>query len=93
MWLEIGKDLQEANELIWESCLSRAILAAGKTDADIQRDKKSAPWKIWIASELKQHTSAPSTWIAVKLNMGAPQLVGVYVNRLHRQLKQAPDRD
>jgi len=25
--------------------------------------------------------------------MGAPQLVGVYVNRLHRELKQAPDRD
>ena len=88
-----GKDLKEANELIWEGCLSRAILAAGKTDTDLQRDKKSAPWKIWIASELKQHTSAPSTWIAEKLNMGAPQLVGVYVNRLHHALEQEPNRD
>jgi len=88
-----GKDLKEANELIWDSSLHRAILAAGKSKADIHRDKKSALWKIWIASELKRHSSAPSTWIAQRLNMGAPQLVGVYVNRLHRQLKQAPDRD
>lgn len=65
-----GKDLKEANELIWDSCLRRSILAAGKTDADLQGDKKSAPWKIWIASELKRHTSALSTWIAGKLTYG-----------------------
>jgi hypothetical protein len=43
--------------------------------------KKSAEWKIRIAAKLKQTTSAPGTWIAEKLNMGAPQLVATYVKR------------
>lgn len=79
-----GKELEEANELIWETTLERAVQALGKTKVDIARDKKSAFWKVWIASVLRRNTSAPSTWIAQRLNMGAPQLVGVYVNRLHR---------
>ncbi len=50
--------------------------AASRTDVDIAYDRKSAHWKVWIVAELKRHTSAPSTWIAHKLNMGSPQLVG-----------------
>jgi hypothetical protein len=88
-----GIELKEANELIWENCLERCLLAAGKIDHDITSDKKSARWKIWIAAEFKRNTSAPSTWIAQKLNMGAPQLVGVYVNRLNRELAETPDFD
>lgn len=88
-----GKELKEANELMWESSLERAIQALGKTGVDIAREKKSAFWKVWIASVLRRNTSAPSTWIARRLNMGAPQLVGVYVNRLHRELMQQPNPD
>ena len=76
-----GKDLQEANELIWESTLSRGLEAEGKDIASIEMYKKSADWKIRIAAELKQTTSAPVTWIAKKLNMGAPQRVSTYVKR------------
>ncbi|MGB0744019.1 MAG: transposase, partial [Opitutales bacterium] len=86
-----GRDLAEANELIWENSLKRGMKAAAKTNTDIANDRKSAAWKIWIASELKRHTSAPSTWIAQKLNMGSPQLVGVYVKRLLRDLEQKPN--
>ncbi|MGB0259632.1 MAG: transposase [Coraliomargarita sp.] len=88
-----GKDLAEANELIWENSLKRGMQAAGRTDADIASDRKSAEWKIWIAAELKRHTSAPSTWIAQKLNMGAPQLVGVYVKRSLHALEQEPNHE
>ena len=88
-----GKELKEANELIWENMLDRAVQALGKTKVEIARDKKSALWKVWIASELKRNTSEPSTWIAHRPNMGAPQLVGVYVNRLHRELELHPNPD
>lgn len=81
-----GRELREANELIWENCVKKGMQVAGKSRADAEAEKKSADWKIWIASELKRTTSAPSTWIAEKLNMGAPQLVGTYVNRLRRGL-------
>lgn len=88
-----GKELKEANELIWENTLERAVQALGKTTMDIAVEKKSAFWKVWIASALKRKTSAPSTWIAQRLNMGAPQLVGVYVNRLHSELDRQPNPD
>jgi len=85
-----GRDLAEANELMWENILKRGTKAAAKTNKDIANDRKSAAWKVWIAAELKRHTSAPSTWIAQKLNMGSPQLVGVYIKRLRRDLEQKP---
>jgi hypothetical protein len=88
-----GKDLKEANELIWQQSLERGFRAAGRTMADAQKDRKSAEWKIWIAAQLKRNTSAPSTWIAQRLNMGAPQLVGVYVNQLLREIEQASNSD
>lgn len=77
-----GKELHEVNQLLWEAILSDGLEAAGKNVDDIRADRKSAPWKIAIAAELKLKTSAPSTWIAEQLNMGAPQLVGSYVKRL-----------
>lgn len=49
--------------------------------------------KVRVASVLKRKTSAPSTWIAERLNMGAPQLVSVYVNRLRRELAEQPNPD
>jgi hypothetical protein len=60
---------------------------------EVYPEKKSAFWKVWIASELKRTTRAPSTWIAGKLNVGAPQLVGTYVNRLQRGLSENPSSD
>jgi hypothetical protein len=73
--------------------LERAVQALGKSKVDIAGEKKSASWKIWVASVLKRRTSAPSTWIARRLNMGAPQLVGVYVKRLHKELERQPNPD
>jgi REP element-mobilizing transposase RayT len=88
-----GKELREANELIWENMLERALQALNKTKVEIAGDKKSAFWKVWIASKLKRNTSAPSTWIAQRLNMGAPQLVSLYVKRLDRELEHHPNPD
>lgn len=48
-----GRELKEANELIWESCLELGMRAARKTVADVSRDKKSAASKVWIVSEQK----------------------------------------
>jgi putative transposase len=88
-----GKDLREANEMIWEDMLNRALTRLRKTKSDLIAEKKSAFWKVWIASVLKRKTSAPSTWIAERLKMGAPQLVSVYVNRLQRELAAQPNPD
>lgn len=76
-----GRDLREVNELMWESVVARGLEQAGKDRTAVKADKKSAEWKVRIAAQLKRTTSAPSTWIAQQLNMGAPQLVGTYVKQ------------
>lgn len=76
-----GADLQEANELIWMQLLQEGLRTVGKNKDSIQRDRKSADWKIRIAYELKTRTSAPNTWIARELNMGVPQAVSVMTSR------------
>lgn len=76
-----GADLQEANELIWMEHLQAGLRAARKNGESIRSARKSADWKVWIASELKKRTSAPNTWIARELNMGVPQAVSVLTSR------------
>ena len=65
-------------------------VAACKTVAEIAHERKSVVWKIWIASELKRKTSAPSTWIAHQLSMASPQLVGRYLSGFHQAILDNP---
>jgi hypothetical protein len=76
-----GRELQEANELQWESLLERGLNAASKSNTDIQNERKSADWKIWIAYQLKHYSSASNLWITTKLNMGAAQAVSLHTSR------------
>ncbi len=79
-----GTDLKEANEMMWERELTKALDALEKTPGAIGTDMKSAPWKVMIACALKQRTSAPNGWITNKLNMGIPQAVSLHVGRYRK---------
>ena len=74
-----GRDLAEANELLWEELLERGFRAVGQTAATAREQKKSEPWKIWVAAEIKRRTNAPNAWIARNLHMGAPHAVTIHV--------------
>jgi putative transposase len=45
----------------------------------IERDKKSAAWKVMIAHYLKRHTAATNGWLSHHLNMGVLNGVSRYV--------------
>lgn len=77
-----GRDLREANELMWERTLEAGLGYFEKDQGDIAGDTKSAEWKVWIAAVLKKKTSAPNVWIARRLNMGVPQSVSRHTTRL-----------
>jgi hypothetical protein len=78
-----GKELREANELKWELFLERGLSALGKDATAIRADKKSAAWKVMLASVIKKHTSATNVWITGKLNMGIPQAVSQVVGNFY----------
>lgn len=76
-----GKELREANELKWELFLERGLHALGKNAVAIRSDKKSATWKVLLATVIKRRTSATNVWITEKLNMGIPQAVSQNVGK------------
>lgn len=75
---------QEIREQQWEQRLAEGLRKAGKTYADVREDRKSAPWKIAIAAEMKATTQVSNGWLAERLHMGSGVAVSHYVGRARR---------
>ncbi len=75
-----GADVRELREGKWEAALEKHLKRAGKTTHDVVGAAKSAPWKVWIARELKRTTTATNPWIARSLAMGHPSRIPNLVN-------------
>jgi putative transposase len=68
-----GADLQEANQIRWETMIGACMKALGKTEDDVQSDKKAARWKVMIAYFMRERTSVSNVWLTKRLEMGVPQ--------------------
>ena len=79
-WIEsVGKETEEARFLYWEQLLGRLLSSVGKTEADTLNDRKSAPWKVMIAYNMKKSTLVTNSWLSAHLRMGRPQGVSRHV--------------
>jgi len=70
-----GNELKELNEAMWEGLVENALVAANKSETDVQTEAKGAIWKAAIARKLRIQTTAGNPWIAKRLNMGHPSRV------------------
>lgn len=69
--LKLGaNEAREARELAWELRLAACLKHLRKKKADIERDAKSAPWKVAIATHLKTRMLCRNGWIGEALSMG-----------------------
>lgn len=75
---------QEIRELVWKRALSEALRVRRKTVADLAGARKSAPWKVALAAQLKQTTQARNAWLAEHLHMGRAEAVSSHVTK-HRR--------
>jgi REP element-mobilizing transposase RayT len=75
---------REIREVRWTEALDRCLRRLGRTEADVRKDRKGAPWKAAIALRLKETTQASNRWLAEHLNMGRPEAVSVHVGRLRK---------
>ena len=73
-----------ARELAWQQALSEALRLRRKTIADLAGARKSAPWKVALAAQLKQTTQARNAWLAEHLHMGRAEAVSSHVTKLRR---------
>ena len=81
-------EVQEHNELGWETTLEQCLRTLKKKKSDIERDRKSAEWKLAIALLLKERTSARNGWIAGRLNMGEFNSLSHNVSIFRREQKK-----
>lgn len=79
--------VREAKEMAWADALGKAMRIMGKSEADAQKEPKSAAWKIAIAGQMKAKSTVTNVWLARELNMGTPEGVSRYVSE-HRQGKR-----
>lgn len=80
-------ELQQIKTLGWEACVEQLLAASGKTNLDLQREPKSASWKIAIAEAMRRETEATNPWLAARLHMGATSSVSQYLSWVrHGQL-------
>ena len=75
---------EEIRAAQWGETLTRCLRQAGKTKAQARTERKSAPWKIAIATYLKQQTQASNRWLCEQLHMGTPVAVSQLVGQLRR---------
>ena len=88
-----GDDLAEFNAARWETYLNKCLGRLRKTLKNAKTEKRSADWKLAVASKLKRETSVTNAWLTSHLHMGTPRSVsaicGVYQKEKTQSCKQA----
>ena len=73
---------REAREMLWTRALNAAMAKLDKSAAEVETDRKAAPWKVAVAAQLKSVSTVSNVWLAEQLGMGAPDGVSRYVSEL-----------
>jgi putative transposase len=68
-------ELREARELVWESEAARLLTILHISKEATVSSRNSAPWKIPVATFLKDRSGASNDWIARRIGMGSPLAV------------------
>jgi len=76
----VGPEAREIKEAHWSQALNLLLEREGRTREQAAEDWKGVPWKIAIAQNLRQTTTATNRWIARELNMGSPSSVSQYLS-------------
>jgi REP element-mobilizing transposase RayT len=79
-----GKEVGEINRLEWQRLFARALRVLNRGPAAASSERKSAAWKIAVATWLKQQTSVTNRWLTEQLKMGPPDAVSRYVSECQR---------
>jgi len=67
-----GRDVERASygQERAQVLLEEGLRRLGKTETDLQSDRKLAAWKVVLAGWIKQHCGVPNRWFSETLHMG-----------------------
>jgi hypothetical protein len=83
-------ETREKREGRWSEAL--APLLESISDSERADRRKSAPWKVAIAAQLKATTDVSNAWLAEKLTMGSPIYVSKHVGLARRGIFASPTK-
>jgi len=78
-------ELADLKHARYQDALEQALRVMGKPSEALRQDRKTAPWKIDLALELRK-SAVPYRWIAEHLNMGSPDSLRGLVTKRKREL-------
>jgi len=79
---------REKREASWSEALTPLLESTPESQRSDQR--KSAPWKVAIAAQLKATTDVTNAWLTEKLAMGSPIYVSKHVGLARRGIFASP---
>ena len=82
-WESTG--VREVREAKWQAVLDRLRQRIPAKEAQDQR--KSAPWKVKLATQMKAATDASNGWMAAQLDMGSGFYLSKHVGLARRKVK------
>jgi putative transposase len=83
-----GGEIGELKEAVWTRALNALLANARKTRAEATEDWYGADWKLDLADQLRQATTATNAWIARELTMGSGSTVSVYRSRRKQKINK-----
>ena len=86
-WESTG--VREVREAQWQAVLNR--LRQQVPPKETQDQRKSAPWKVKLATQMKAATDASNGWLADQLGMGSAVYLSKHVGLAQKRLKVKHD--
>ena len=77
--------VREVREAQWQEILDRLRRSVPPKEAGDHR--KSAPWKVKLAAQMKAATDASNGWLAAQLDMGSGFYVSKHIGIAQRKVK------
>jgi putative transposase len=82
-----AEQLREMKEARWSVRFNELMRQANRTAEDVRRDRKSAAWKVALATTLRREEGASIGWLTQALRMGKASAVRNYLCRNHPSKK------
>lgn len=83
-WESTGS--REIREQEWERLFQQALMVSGRKENELSIGPASAPWKVAVATLLKERSQASNPWLALRLGIKRP----AYVSRLVSAARRGP---
>ena len=72
----------------WEAAVAEGLAEKNRRESDLAIAPRKQGWKIQLAAQVREKSSAPIAWLALRLQLGAPASLRSYLCREKERAQQ-----